>query len=111
YLIEFAVIVMGVSASFMAEQWRQSINSQQEINELFDQAIFECRVFLRNDTLRQTTQQPLKEINRGNFVDADSLLSIVGKLERELDFRLYFTSIYTLSKKDNLTLDQAVRIK
>jgi hypothetical protein len=78
YIIEFFVIVLGVSVSFLAEQWRQDINTRQERDELVEKARKEIKSFIQNDSINQTFASPeavfKKIISKKSSVNIDTFI-------------------------------------
>ncbi|HAC23549.1 MAG TPA: hypothetical protein DCE81_01395, partial [Cytophagales bacterium] len=69
YLIEFFVIVLGVSVSFLTEQWRQEINDRKEVENLFEKVDNELKQFKEYDSIYQL-YEPANVLRKIVFEDS-----------------------------------------
>ncbi len=114
YLIEFLVIVLGVSVSFMAEQGRQRINEQFEASDLIDKAMSETKFFLLVDSfkVRYHGRKFIKDIIDEKSIRPDSLhLILEHVVEADIDINEYFPSLFALTKRTDLARDQLDLVK
>lgn len=81
YIIEFFVIVLGVSVSFLAEQWRQDMNTRQERDELIEKAKNELKLLLDDDSIYESRSSEAwlrKFIFEKSTLNADTFLVELG---------------------------------
>jgi hypothetical protein len=102
YLIESLVIILSVSLSFVAEQWRQQYNDKKENEELFVKAKSECEAFFSNYDTEKKYCNYLKRAMNHQSVDEDTLLMVLSYGLDE-DINTFFPSVQELGKKKQLT--------
>jgi hypothetical protein len=104
YIIEFIVIVAGVSVSFLAEQWRQNMNERREALELSNQAKDEARLLLSYEALRpyRNLAMQLKKIASDQAYAPDSLVVLISFMETDVRLDKYVTSIFKLAHNEFL---------
>jgi hypothetical protein len=108
YVIEFFVIVLGVSVSFLAEQWRQDINDRQEVEDLFRNVRHELELFKDYDSMYQaySPESVLKKILFEESIEVDSFLRSFGLIAYQGELKNRFPSLYLLSYRKALKPDQ-----
>jgi hypothetical protein len=114
YLIEFLVIVLGVSVSFMAEQGRQRVNEHFEVKSLIEKAMTEAKFFILVDSFKVHFGARLfiQDIISGQSFRADSMhLVLANGLDNNLDINEYFPSLFSLTKRTDLSNEQLAVVK
>jgi hypothetical protein len=105
YLIEFFVIIFGVSISFFAEQWRQEHNEKKENEELFAKAKLECEDFFSDSDREKNYCNFLKRLLNNQAFDEDSIQMILSYGIDE-NINSFFPSVLELGKRKQLTPKQ-----
>lgn len=108
YLIEFVVIVLGVSVSFLAEQWRQKINDHAAAKVLAQEARNEGALLLSYEALSPGKNFPviIKRAIDQKKINPDTLLSILSFLENDLPLQKFIPSIFKSASSNILPPNQ-----
>lgn len=108
YTIEFFVIVLGVSVSFLAEQWRQEINDRSEAEEMVQEARKEARLLLSFEELSPGKSFPeiIKRAIDQKEIHPDTLLSILSFLETDLPLHKFIPSLFKSANSNALPPNQ-----
>ncbi len=114
YLIEFFVIVLGVSVSFLTEQWRQEINDRKEVENLFEKVDNELKQFKEYDSIYQLYEPAnvLRKIVFEDSIEANCFLRSLAIIYfSEGDIKNKFPFLYNLSQHKALTFDEFQLVK
>ena len=108
YIIEFFVIVLGVSVSLLAEQWRQNINERSANEDMISAARKEARLLLSYDSLNpgKNFSETLKQSIDRKSIHPDTLLSILSFLETDLPLQKFIPSIFKSANSTALPPNQ-----
>lgn len=114
YLIEFLIIVLGVTISFMAEQGRQSINESFETKDLVKKAIAETKFLLLCDSFKVSfkARSFIERMASGKSYRPDSMhLVLLNGVKTYLRLEEYFPCLFALTKRTDLTTGQLYIVK
>lgn len=105
YIIEFFVIVLGVSVSFLAEQWRQDLNTRQERNELIDKAKDELKLWLAYDSMNERGSSEAwlrKFVFEKSAIDADTFMVQLGEFVNNGDITHRWPNLVLVAQRKDL---------
>lgn len=106
YIIEFFVIVLGVSVSFMAEQGRQRINEYYDAKDLIEKAMSETKFFLLVDSFKVhfNAHAMIERMIAGKPYRPDSMhLVLINGGYVDMDINEYTPSLFALTKRTDLS--------
>jgi hypothetical protein len=114
YIIEFFVIVLGVSVSFLAEQWRQDMNTRQERDELIEKAKNELKLFLEYDSIAERGSPEVwlrKFIFEKSTIDPDSFLVQLPVFVNGGNVTNRFPNLLLVAQRKDLNTDMEMHFR